>query len=240
MNQTTDDGQRLCGPADRLHLEFPAGSDAWPSLLSPRLPCPVRPRLFLWEIYSPEYGFRMPWLQVRAGTGASHPSGAADPMRPTARSGPDHHVVLDRLVLLLMLAIVAAILTAAMITAVTPSGNSGARCCLLQRSRPCSAAASVSVQQLRAGEVERGSGHQSRLRAPAPLVISVRQTCCSISPPRPGTISYIGGAVLSFFLHGSLRSRRLRCRGIVAGLRDQIRRSLVARARRTGEPRGFP
>ena len=23
--------------------------------------------LFLWEIYSPEYGFRMPWLQVELG-----------------------------------------------------------------------------------------------------------------------------------------------------------------------------
>jgi hypothetical protein len=22
--------------------------------------------LFLWEVYSPEYGFRMPWLQVEA------------------------------------------------------------------------------------------------------------------------------------------------------------------------------
>lgn len=26
-------------------------------------------KLFLWEIYSPEYGFRMPWLQTELSTG---------------------------------------------------------------------------------------------------------------------------------------------------------------------------
>ncbi len=29
--------------------------------------------LFLWEIYSPQYGFRMPWLQVEIAPGLSLP-----------------------------------------------------------------------------------------------------------------------------------------------------------------------
>lgn len=100
-------------------------------------------------------------------------------------------VILDRLVLLLMLAALAAILTAAM-TLQYAFAEIPCPLCLLQRVAMFGCCFGL-IQQLRAGESERGSGI-SLVFALLLLVISVRQTLLDLFP-RPGH-AYIGSAVL--------------------------------------------
>ena len=116
-------------------------------------------------------------------------------MRPTARSEAPIIVVLDRLILLLMLAIVAAILTAAMILQYA-FGEIPCPLCLLQRAALFGCCFGF-IQQLRAEESERGSGI-SLVFVLLLLVISVRQTLLDLFP-RPGH-SYIGSAVLGIHM----------------------------------------
>jgi disulfide bond formation protein DsbB len=116
-------------------------------------------------------------------------------MRPTARSEAPMVVVLDRLVLLLMLAIVAAILTAAM-TLQYAFGEIPCPLCLLQRVALFGCCFGL-ILQLRAGGSERGSGI-SLVFALLLLVISIRQTLLDLFP-RPGH-SYVGSAVLGMHM----------------------------------------
>lgn len=99
-------------------------------------------------------------------------------------------VLLDRLVLLLMLAALAAILTAAMVLQVA-FGEIPCPLCLLQRVAMLGCCFGL-VQQLRAGESQRGAGF-GLVFALLLLVISARQTLLDIVP-RPGH-SYVGQAV---------------------------------------------
>jgi disulfide bond formation protein DsbB len=103
-------------------------------------------------------------------------------------------VLLDRLVLLLMLAVVAVILTMAMVLQVA-FGEIPCPLCLLQRVAMLGCCFGL-VQQLRAEESQRGAGI-GLIFALLLLVISARQTLLDIVP-RPGH-SYVGQAV--FGLH---------------------------------------
>jgi len=116
-------------------------------------------------------------------------------MPATARSEDPIVVVLDRLVLLLMLAIVAAILTAAM-TLQYAFGEIPCPLCLLQRVALFGCCFGL-ILQLRAEGSERGSGI-SLVFALLLLVISVRQTLLDLFP-RPGH-SYVGSAVLGMHM----------------------------------------
>ena len=112
-----------------------------------------------------------------------------------ARSESPVVVVLDRLVLLLMLAILAAILTAAMVMQYA-LGEIPCPLCLLQRVALFGCCFGL-IQQLRAEDSERGSGI-SLVFALLLLVISVRQTLLDLFP-RPGH-SYVGSAVLGMHM----------------------------------------
>ena len=116
-------------------------------------------------------------------------------MRRMARSEEPLIVVLDRLVLLLMLAILAAILTAAMVMQYA-LGEIPCPLCLLQRVALFGCCFGL-IQQLRAEDSERGSGI-SLVFALLLLVISVRQTLLDLFP-RPGH-SYVGSAVLGMHM----------------------------------------
>jgi len=119
-------------------------------------------------------------------------------MRRMGRSHAPIVVVLDRLVLLLMLAVLAAILT--MATALQLAfGEIPCPLCLLQRVAMFGCCFGL-IQQLRAEEAERGQERGSGIAmvfALLLLVISVRQTLLDIVP-RPGH-DYVGQAV--FGLH---------------------------------------
>ena len=116
-------------------------------------------------------------------------------MRRMARSESPIIVVLDRLVLLLMLAALAAILTAAMILQYA-FGEIPCPLCLLQRVAMLGCCFGL-IRQLRAEGSERGSGI-SLVFALLLLVISVRQTLLDLFP-RPGH-AYIGSAVLGMHM----------------------------------------
>ena len=116
-------------------------------------------------------------------------------MRRMARSEAPIIVVLDRLVLLLMLAALAAILTAAMVLQYA-FGEIPCPLCLLQRVAMFGCCFGL-IQQLRAEESERGSGI-SLVFALLLLVISVRQTLLDLFP-RAGH-AYIGSAVLGMHM----------------------------------------
>ena len=116
-------------------------------------------------------------------------------MRRMARSEAPIIVVLDRLVLLLMLAALAAILTAAMILQYA-FGEIPCPLCLLQRVAMLGCCFGL-IRQLRAEGSERGSGI-SLVFALLLLVISVRQTLLDLFP-RPGH-AYIGSAVLGMHM----------------------------------------
>jgi disulfide bond formation protein DsbB len=104
-------------------------------------------------------------------------------------------VVLDRLVLLVMLLILAAILTAAMIVQYAFS-DLPCPLCLLQRVAMLGCCFGL-IQQLRAGGSERGTGI-SLVFALLLLVISVRQTLLDLFP-RPDH-SYIGRAIFGIHM----------------------------------------
>ena len=103
--------------------------------------------------------------------------------------------VLDRLVLLAMLAILAAILTAAMVMQYA-FGEIPCPLCLLQRYAMLGCCFGIIVQ-LRSGASERGTG-LGLIFAILLLVIAVRQTLLDIVA-RPGH-AYIGSAVLGLHL----------------------------------------
>jgi disulfide bond formation protein DsbB len=102
---------------------------------------------------------------------------------------------LDRLILLAMLAVLAAILTAAMAMQYA-LGEIPCPLCLLQRVAMFGCCFGL-VQQLRKGDSERGTGI-ALIFAVLLLVISVRQTLLDIYP-RTGH-DYIGSAVLGLHL----------------------------------------
>ena len=104
-------------------------------------------------------------------------------------------VVLDRLVLLLMLATVAAILSLAMVLQFA-FGEIPCPLCLLQRVAMLGCCFGL-VQQLRAEESQHGAGI-GLMFALLLLVISARQTLLDIVP-RPGH-SYVGQAVFGLHL----------------------------------------
>jgi disulfide bond formation protein DsbB len=104
-------------------------------------------------------------------------------------------VVLDRLVLLLMLSILAAILTAAM-TLQYAFADIPCPLCLLQRVAMFGCCFGL-IQQLRTGRSERGSGI-SLVFALLLLVISVRQTLLDLFP-RPDH-AYVGRAVFGIYM----------------------------------------
>ena len=119
-------------------------------------------------------------------------------MRRMGRSQAPIVVVLDRLVLLLMLAVLAAILTMAAVLQFA-FGEIPCPLCLLQRVAMFGCCFGL-IQQLRAEESERGQERGSGIAmvfALLLLVISVRQTLLDIVP-RPGH-GYVGQAV--FGLH---------------------------------------
>ena len=102
---------------------------------------------------------------------------------------------LDRLILLAMLAVLAAILTAAMAMQYA-LGEIPCPLCLLQRAAMFGCCFGL-IHQLRLRDSERGSGI-ALIFALLLLVISVRQTLLDIYP-RPGH-DYIGSAVLGLHL----------------------------------------
>jgi disulfide bond formation protein DsbB len=102
---------------------------------------------------------------------------------------------LERLMLLAMLAVLAAILTAAMAMQYV-LGEIPCPLCLLQRAAMFGCCFGL-IQQLRLRESERGTG-LALIFALLLLVISVRQTLLDIYP-RPGH-DYIGSAVLGLHL----------------------------------------
>lgn len=108
-------------------------------------------------------------------------------------------VILDRLILLLMLAALATILTAAMVLQVS-LGEVPCPLCLLERVAMFGCCFGL-VLQLRAGETDHGSERGSGLGlvfALLLLVIAGRQTLLDIAP-RPGH-AYVGSAVLGLHL----------------------------------------
>lgn len=103
--------------------------------------------------------------------------------------------LLERLTLLAMLAVLAAILTAAMAMQYA-SGEIPCPLCLLQRAAMFGCCFGL-IGQLRAGNSERGSG-MALISAVLLLVISVRQVLLDIYP-RSGH-AYVGSAVLGVHL----------------------------------------
>jgi disulfide bond formation protein DsbB len=99
-------------------------------------------------------------------------------------------IALDRVILLLMLTILAAILTAAMIMQYA-FGEIPCPLCLLQRFAMFGCCFGL-IQQLRSGHSERGTGI-SLIFTILLLVISVRQTLLDLFP-RPGH-DYVGSAI---------------------------------------------
>ena len=138
----------------------------------------------------------MPWLQVEA-TPSFAPlherlSHEREPSAPT----PLIAVALDRLIrLLLMLLILAAVLTAAMVMQYA-FGEIPCPLCLLQRFAMFGCSFGV-VQQLRSGTSERGTGI-GLIFSILLLVISVRQTLLDIVP-RPGH-DYVGSAIFGIHM----------------------------------------
>ncbi len=116
-------------------------------------------------------------------------------MRRIARSDAPLVVVLDRLVLLLMLAALAAILSTAMVLQYA-FGEIPCPLCLLQRVAMFGCCFGI-IMQLRAEESERGAGI-GLVFAVLLLVISARQTLLDIVP-RPGH-EYIGQAVFGIHM----------------------------------------
>lgn len=116
-------------------------------------------------------------------------------MRRMAPSEAPIIVVLDRLVLLLMLAALAAILTVAMVMQLA-LGEIPCPLCLLERVALFGCCFGL-IRQLRAEASERGSGI-SLVFALLLLVISVRQTLLDLFP-RPGH-AYIGQAVFGIHM----------------------------------------
>lgn len=104
-------------------------------------------------------------------------------------------VMLDRLVLLLMLAVVAGILTLAMVLQLA-FGEIPCPLCLLQRVAMLGCCFGI-VQQLHAQDSQRGAGI-GLVFALLLLVISARQTLLDIVP-RPGH-AYVGQAVLGLHM----------------------------------------
>jgi disulfide bond formation protein DsbB len=115
-------------------------------------------------------------------------------VRRTARSDDPVAVALDRLVLVLMLAALAAVLTAALVLQYA-LGEIPCPLCLLQRMAMLGCCFGL-LHQLRADGSERGAGI-GLVFALLLLVISMRQTLLDIVP-RPGH-AYVGQAV--FGLH---------------------------------------
>src|SRR5579872_2739172 len=115
-------------------------------------------------------------------------------MAASERASAPSGMVLDRLVLLLMLVILAATLTAAMIMQYS-FGEIPCPLCLLQRYAMFGCCFGI-IMQLRAPDTERGAGIAA-LFAILLLIISVRQTLLDLFP-RPGH-AYVGSAV--FGLH---------------------------------------
>ena len=146
--------------------------------------------LFLFEIYSPEYGFRMPWISTQAPL--HRPACEAIGMSSTATSDP--LVTLNHVFLLLMLAVIAGILSAAM-TMQFVYGELPCPLCLLERVALFGVAFGIMLN-FRHGFTYRNTGI-SLLFAIFLLVVSTRQTLLDIYP-RPGH-AYIGSAV--FGLH---------------------------------------
>lgn len=116
-------------------------------------------------------------------------------MRRIARSDAPLVVMLDRLVLLLMLAALAAVLSAAMVMQYA-FGEIPCPLCLLQRVAMFGCCFGL-IHQLRAEESERGAGI-GLVFALLLLVIAVRQTLLDIVP-RPGH-AYIGSTVLGLHM----------------------------------------
>ena len=119
-------------------------------------------------------------------------------MHRMTRSDDPIVVALDRLILLLMLAMLAAVLTIAMVIQVA-RGEIPCPLCLLQRVAMFGCCFGL-IQQLRSEGSERGQERGSGIAlvfAVLLLVISVRQTLLDIVP-RPGH-EYVGSAV--FGLH---------------------------------------
>ncbi len=104
-------------------------------------------------------------------------------------------VLLDRMVLLLMLAVLAAILTMAMVLQLA-FGEIPCPLCLLQRVAMLGCCFGL-IQQLHAEESQRGAGI-GLVFALLLLVISARQTLLDIVP-RPGH-SYVGQAVFGMHM----------------------------------------
>ena len=104
-------------------------------------------------------------------------------------------IALDRLILVLMLLILAAILTAAMVMQYA-FGEIPCPLCLLQRFAMFGCCFGL-VQQLRSGTSERGTGI-SLIFSILLLVISVRQTLLDLFP-RPGH-EYIGSAIFGIHM----------------------------------------
>jgi disulfide bond formation protein DsbB len=102
---------------------------------------------------------------------------------------------LDRLILVLMLAVLAAILTAAVVMQYA-AGEIPCPLCLLQRVAMFGCCFGL-IEQLRSDDSERGTGI-ALIFAVLLLVISVRQTLLDLFP-RPGH-EYIGSAVLGIHL----------------------------------------
>jgi len=104
-------------------------------------------------------------------------------------------VTLDRLILMLMLGILAAILTAAMVMQYA-FGEIPCPLCLLQRVAMFGCCFGL-IQQLRSSNSERGTGI-ALIFAVLLLVISVRQTLLDLFP-RPGH-EYVGSAIFGIHL----------------------------------------
>jgi disulfide bond formation protein DsbB len=104
-------------------------------------------------------------------------------------------IALDRLILLAMLTILAAILTAAMVLQYA-FGEIPCPLCLLQRYAMLGCCFGL-VQQLRAGDSQRGAGI-AMIFSVLLLVIAVRQTLLDLFP-RPGH-DYVGGAIFGIHM----------------------------------------
>jgi len=116
-------------------------------------------------------------------------------MSEDARTETPIAITLDRLILLAMLAILAAILTAAMVMQYA-FGEIPCPLCLLQRFAMFGCCFGL-AQQLRSGGSERGTGI-GLIFSIVLLVISIRQTLLDLFP-RPGH-DYIGSAVFGVHL----------------------------------------
>jgi disulfide bond formation protein DsbB len=116
-------------------------------------------------------------------------------MSASERTDAPIAVALDRLILLLMLMILAAILTVAMVMQYA-FGEIPCPLCLLQRFAMFGCCFGL-VQQLRSGSSEHGTGI-SLIFSILLLVISVRQTLLDIVP-RPGH-EYVGSAIFGIHM----------------------------------------